>query len=104
MRAERFSKTKDGIGSYKLANGDTRYRVVYRVGEKIRTKGGLATKGAAQAWQRHTLVALDKGEWIDPSVGRRTFKDWAEEWLQTPGKRPTTAARDRNVLETVWIR
>lgn len=91
-RGERFNKTKDGIGSYKLANGATRYRVVYRVGRKVRSKGGFSTKSAARTWQRHTLVALDKGEHIDTKKARATFGDYADRWLNRIAGDPSIRA------------
>lgn len=87
-----FNTTKDGIGTYTLLNGDTRYRVVYRVGRKVRSKGGFTTKGAAQAWQRHTLVALDKGEHIDTKKARATFGDYADRWLERIAEDPAVRA------------
>jgi len=88
-----YSKMKDGIGEYWLANGDRRWRVVYRVGSRLRGKGGFKTKGAAQHWQRHTLVSLDKGEHMDTAKGKATFGPYALRWLENAAHlRPTTAA------------
>jgi integrase len=61
------------------------------------------TKGDAQAWLNDSLAKMQRGEWTNPLAVKTTLAEWAEQWLAIPGKRPTTAARDRNVLETHWI-
>lgn len=38
------------------------------------------------------------GAYVDPALGRVTFARWAEEWLATPGKRPSAWARDDSIL------
>lgn len=78
----RFSTTTNGIGTYTLKNGDKRWRVVYKVNGSTRSKGGFTTKAAAQHWQRHTLVSLDKGEHVDVSRGRTTFGHYVDGWLE----------------------
>lgn len=83
-----FDETKDGIGSYTLADGTKRYRVVFRVGRKVQSKAGFRTKGAAKAWLRHTLVNVDKGEHIVASKARALFGDYAERWLETAKDNP----------------
>ena len=88
-----FGKVVDGIGGYRLANGDRRWRVVYKVGRSLRGKGGFKTKAAAQHWQRHTLVSLDKGEHMDTTKAKATFGPYAEQWLENAAHlRSSTAA------------
>jgi integrase len=94
-----FNETKHGIGSYTLANGDLRYRVVYRVGRKVMTKAGFRSKGEAKAWQRHTLVALDKGEHIETSKARALFGDYAERWLERASDDPGIRLNTWNAYE-----
>jgi hypothetical protein len=39
---------------------------------------------------------MERGVWLDPSLGRTTFAEWAREWMiANPAKRATTAARDK---------
>lgn len=46
----------------------------------------------------------DRGQWLDPRVGRITFAAWAEQWLASnPSKRVTTRARDETVLRTHFL-
>lgn len=88
-----FNKVVDGIGEYRLANGDRRWRVVYKVGRHLRGKAGFKTKAAAQHWQRHTLVSLDKGEHVDTAKAKATFGPYALRWLENAAHlRPSTAA------------
>jgi integrase len=60
-------------------------------------------KGDAQAWLNDSLARMQRGEWNNVLAVKTTFGEWAEQWLAVPGKRATTLARDRNVLETHWI-
>jgi len=88
-----FNKVNDGIGEYRLSNGERRWRVVYKVGRSVRGKGGFRTKGEAQHWQRHTLVSIDKGEHMDTTKARATFGPYALRWLENAAHlRPSTAA------------
>ncbi|MGI8684018.1 MAG: tyrosine-type recombinase/integrase [Acidimicrobiales bacterium] len=41
---------------------------------------------------------LARGQHFDPSAGRVTFQEWAEQWLRRPGKRANSIARDRQAL------
>jgi integrase len=98
----RFNDTKDGIGSYTLANGQTRYRVVYRVGRKVQSKAGFRTKSEAKAWQRHTLVALDKGEHIENRKTRARFGEYADRWLQRAKDDPSIRITTWNAYESQY--
>ena len=44
-----------------------------------------------------------RGAWIDPRAGDITFGEWANTYLDHSQKRPTTAARDENVLHTHFL-
>jgi len=47
---------------------------------------------------------MERGVWLDPSLGRITFAEWGREgMIANPAKRATTAARDKVVLETHFI-
>jgi integrase len=85
-----FEKLTDGIGRYTLIDGTVRWRVVYKVDGKTRSKGGFATKGAALHWQRHTLVSVDRGEFVPPERKRLAFGAFADEWLESARLRPST--------------
>lgn len=46
--------------------------------EKTKT---FATQDEAMRWKREIERALERGEWIDPSLSSITFADWAKMWL-----------------------
>lgn len=95
-----FGKTKNGIGSYELTNGDKRYRVVYRVRGKVRSKAGFKTKGAAKQWQADNTSAVNHGGWIDPVRGRKTFGTYAMAWIETRKLRANTVALYSGLLRS----
>lgn len=55
-----------------------RARAFYDGSEKTKT---FATQDEALRWKRETQRALERGEWIDPSMSSITFADWSEKWL-----------------------
>lgn len=98
MRQDR-GPVKNGIGSYKLKDGSTRYRVVYRANGEVHNRGGFKTKGAAQAYLNSAKVSVDTGTHVAPTGGRIRFDDWAEQWLTSVvDVRPSTKARDESYL------
>jgi len=46
--------------------------------EKART---FATQDEAVRWKREQERAMERGEWIDPSLSSITFADWSQKWL-----------------------
>lgn len=48
--------------------------------ERSRT---FRTKRDAQQFVAHAESDLQRGEWLDPRVGRIRFEEWAREWLAT---------------------
>lgn len=51
----------------------------------------LATKTEAQAWLDVNGADLVRGEWLDPTLRRRLFDEWADKWLEgTHVYAPTT--------------
>jgi integrase len=83
---------RNGIGTYSLKSGQKRYRVVYRMNGRVKSKGGFVTKEAARRWQTKNASDVDTGQWIDPSLGRKTFGAFAGDWLPTVDVRPNTVA------------
>src|SRR5436190_926919 len=61
-----YGDLRNGIGTYTLANGSKRYRVVYRVNGQVRSKGGFRDKAGARHWQTQNAADVDTGTWIDP--------------------------------------
>ncbi|MBZ5739767.1 tyrosine-type recombinase/integrase [Nocardioides mangrovi] len=73
-------KTKD------LPASKRRWEVVYEDpnnGYKRRTKGGFASKAAAEEWSADFTQDARRGEWVDPARGDALFRDVATQWLPT---------------------
>lgn len=91
---ERFTNTRDGVGSYTLKDGSKRHRVVYRHNGKVRSKGGFRTKGEAKAWRDRQRITVSRGDDPNPTIRRELFGAFAERWLDEheDGVRPSTNA------------
>jgi hypothetical protein len=60
----------------------------------------FATKADAQAFLAGAEADIKRGLWIDPSFGRETLADWAENWLSGRADlRPVTRAKYRHMLD-----
>lgn len=85
----------------KLPSGRWQARYPDGTGRDIPGPDTFATKTEASAYLAMVQTEMEQGKWRDPGLGRRTFRDWGNEWLASnPGKRATTLTRDRVVLET----
>jgi len=88
------------VRKYLTKKGETRYYVRYRdLDGKSREE---ACRTAKEARQRVHELEADKGRgsWIDPRRAARPFIEIADEWLHAnPGKRSSTLARDRTILD-----
>jgi hypothetical protein len=74
------------------------------LGERVVSPDTFATKADAQRWLAVAQADILRGTFIDPSAGRISFAEWAEDWLASkPGKRATSLARDRAALRTHLI-
>ncbi len=68
------------ITAYDTAKGK-RYRVRYRKPDKSQTdKRGFRTKRDAEIYLASVTVSKAKGEYVDPSEGRKTVALFAEQW------------------------
>lgn len=74
-----------------------RYDVRYRLPDgKVRTKTHR-TKKEAEAFAATTVVDLNRGDLIDPRMGKLTFAEWwALWWPTTVNLRPSSRARDES--------
>lgn len=76
------------------AKGATVYIVKYRTADgKHRTKGGFASKKAAEAYGTKAEAAKLAGTAFDPAAGKVLFRDVAQGWL---------ASRKADLKETTW--
>ena len=88
----------------KLPSGRWQARYPDGLGRDIPAPSTFATKADASTYLARVQTEMERGVWLDPSLGRTTFAEWAREWMTAnPAKRATTAARDKVVLETHFI-
>jgi Phage integrase, N-terminal SAM-like domain len=83
----------------KLPSG--RYQVRYRTldGRSVTAPMTFASKGDAARYLTKVEADLARGEWADPRLGRTTFGEWADRWLDTTvNLRANTKAGYRGVL------
>jgi len=88
------------ISAYDTAAGK-RYRVRYRKPDTSQTdKRGFKTKREAELFLASVTISKAKGEYVDPTEGRRTVAHFAKQWQAerlTPLK-PSS----RHAMETAW--
>ena len=57
------------------------YRVRYRSPSGRQTSKTFACKTGADRFLREMEVAVDRGQWVNPTHGEMTLSDWAKEFL-----------------------
>lgn len=88
------------ISKYDTADGP-RYRVRYRKPDKSQTdKRGFKTKKEAQLYLASVTVSKAKGEYVDPTEGRRTVATFAAQWKAE--RLTTLKPSSRHAMETAW--
>jgi len=71
------------ISSYKVKDGQTRYRVRYRTPDRRQTdKRGFRTKRDAEQFASTVEVAKMRGEYVPPTLGRITVGELGPGWLE----------------------
>jgi hypothetical protein len=78
-----------------------RYQVRYRTvdGRDVTAPTTFATKGDAGRYLAKAEADLLRGEWADPRLGRTTFGEWADRWLDsTMNLRANTRAGYQTIL------
>ncbi|HVA05527.1 MAG TPA: hypothetical protein VNG12_02180, partial [Acidimicrobiales bacterium] len=77
-----------------------RYEASYwHNGERHTASSSFATKGDALAYLSEVETVIRRGTWIDPSAGRMTARELAQEWVDAdPTKRESTTAREELTL------
>lgn len=84
-----------------LPSGRWQARHPDAAGRDVPASETFATKADASRYLARVQADQDRGQWLDPRVGRITFAEWADQWLASnPSKRATTRARDETVLRT----
>ncbi|GAA4705427.1 tyrosine-type recombinase/integrase [Streptomyces youssoufiensis] len=64
---------------------------------------GFAKKSAAEKWGEEQEAAIRAGRWVDPELGRKTFGDWAREWMKAKSPRGRTVDTRWRRLEKVIL-
>lgn len=55
----------------------------------------------AERWLDLNGADIARNQWVDPRLGKVTFKDWSRDWTATTvSNRPSTRARDASYLKT----
>lgn len=82
------------------ANGHAVYIVKWRTPDgKHRTKGGFATKKAAENYATKAQSAVNEGQEFDPGRGKVLFRDAAAKWLASrEGNARSNAGNHRSAL------
>lgn len=80
-------------------SGDTRWDVRYRDPNRVDRSKSFQRKSDAARFAASVETDINRGEWIDPTLGRETFGFWAEQWLVTTYRlKPKTQEGYRSVL------
>jgi len=78
---------------------DGKYRARYRDAAGKEHAKHFDRKLDADRWLATVQVALTRGEWIDPALGRVTLADWSRTWLDGMAHlKPSTRVRYASIL------
>ncbi len=78
---------------------DGRWRARYRDPSGKERAKHFDRKLDAQRWLATVEVAVGRGEWLDPSLGRVTVGEWGKQWLAGQSQlKPTTLERYRGAF------
>lgn len=78
---------------------DGRWRARYRGTDGRERAKHFARKVDAERWEVEQRSRLNRGEWVNPSLGQVRVRDWAPTWLASKsGLKPTS----RRNYEQVW--
>jgi integrase len=92
------------IKTVRLKSGKVRYQAAYRDTRGREHAKRFETKREANAWLAREAADMQRGSWRDPRLGRVTFANWVEYYLEgAVHKRATTLARDRQTLRAHFL-
>lgn len=79
--------------------GDVRWDVRYRDPNRVYRTKTFRRKSDALKFVGAVETDLDRGDWVNPDLGRETFGHWAEQWIATTYYlKPKTQEGYRSVL------
>lgn len=80
-------------------SGDKPWRVRYRDPAGRERSRSFTKKGLAETWMHQQATAVQSGDWEDPALKRKTFGEWADEWLAGAAHlKPRTKAGYESIL------
>ena len=79
--------------------GQGKWRARYRGPDGRERSKTFDRRTDADRWLASIEVSKARGEWVDPSLGKRTFASWTEEWSGAiVDLRPSTLQRDLGIV------
>lgn len=82
--------------------GPAKYRVRYRGPDKAQRSKTFARKSDAERFRSSVETDINRGAWIDPDRGRKSFASYSEIWLTTLDSKPSTRASYESILSK-WL-
>ncbi len=80
--------------------GARRWRARYRGPDGDERSKTFTRRHDAETWLATVETARMRGDWIDPSAARLTFREWAPQWLsESVHLKPSTIASYESILE-----
>ena len=70
-----------------------KWQAAYRGPDKRERTKSFRVKADAERWLDTQGADIARGQWVDPSAGKVTFRAYAEQWRSVQVHRPTTAAQ-----------
>lgn len=81
-----------------IVHGNVRWQVRWRTPDGKPGKKNFETPREAKAYRTKVEGELNAGTYVDPAIGRMTFREFAEEWRTAQPHRPNTVRRTLMVL------
>ena len=76
------------------------WQVRYRDPDRVERSRTFRTREEADRFARTIISSVDDGSYVDPTLGKTIFAQWAQEWLDaaTVGRKPKTTSGYRSML------
>lgn len=87
------------IHNRQTPSGATRWDVSYRGPDNKQRRKTFKRKVDAQRYANTVEADIVRHDWVDPQRGRRLFREWANQWIDTTGHlKPKTSESYRSIL------
>ncbi len=95
-----WHRSRRSPGSARTARAAHAWKVRYRDPDRVERSRTFRTEADARRFASKIEVSVNEGTYIDPSLGRTLFQDWAEDWLEAtePALKPHTVSGYRTLL------